>query len=264
MLATFKLVNVFDRYIYIPFSLIPVNVGQKVDNGGYQNTTGFPFTPILLQAIDSIDANIGAVVNKLKTKGFYNDTLIIVAAKHGNAPINPAIYGKVDPTEIVNATDVPVQWATSDDIALIFLNETSDTSKAVANLNANRSAGAILNIYAGQQLVTDEFADEAAPTDPAVPDIIVQPDLGIIYTTSTKKIAEHGGLSSDDRNTALFVSSPRLAKKRFTQRLNTTQIAPTIVQALGFNASELQAVVAEGGIALPGFDFVVGSGSGEW
>jgi hypothetical protein len=32
-----------------------------------------------------------------------------------------------------------------------------------------------------------------------VPDIIVQPDLGVIYTTSTAKIAEHGGLSNDDR-----------------------------------------------------------------
>jgi hypothetical protein len=29
-----------------------------------------------------------------------------------------------------------------------------------------------------------------------VPNIIVKPDLGIIYTTSTSKVAEHGGLSA--------------------------------------------------------------------
>ena len=59
-----------------------------------------------------MDASLGAVVNKLKSKGLYNDTLVIVASKHGNAPIDPALYGKVDPAQITNATGVPVEWQT--------------------------------------------------------------------------------------------------------------------------------------------------------
>ena len=91
--------------------------------------------------------------------------------------------------------------------------------------------------------------------NPFVPDIIVQPDVGIIYTTSKKKVEEHGGLSADDRNVACFVSSPRIRKaKVFTQRVFTTQIAPLIVEALGIDGGELEGVRAEGTEILPGFD----------
>ena len=40
------------------------------------------------------------------------------------------------------------QLEQSDDIALIFLNKSSTTATAVANLDADRTAGKILNIYA--------------------------------------------------------------------------------------------------------------------
>ena len=92
--------------------------------------------------------------------------------------------------------------------------------------------------------------------NPFVPDIIVQPDLGIIYTTSKKKVEEHGGLSADDRNVACFVSSPRLGNARkFTQRVSTTQVAPLILEALGIDSGELEGVRAEGTKILPGFDW---------
>ena len=91
---------------------------------------------------------------------------------------------------------------------------------------------------------------------PFVPDIIVQPDVGIIYTTSKKKVEEHGGLSADDRNVACFVSSPKITKaQKFTQRVFTTQIAPLILEALGIDGGELEGVRAEGTQILPGFEW---------
>ncbi|CAF9938854.1 MAG: hypothetical protein ALECFALPRED_007905 [Alectoria fallacina] len=233
-----------------------VNVAQKTY--GYQNTTGFPFSAPILEVIDFVDASLGAVVNKLKSKGLYNDTLIIVASKHGNAPINPALFGEVNPIQITNATGVPVEWQTSDDIALIFLNESSTTATAVANLNADRTAGRILNIFADAPGATP-LASQGFGTpvnSPFVPDIIVQPDVGIIYTTSKKKVEEHGGLSADDRNVACFVSSPKITKaQKFTQRVFTTQIAPLILEALGIDGGELEGVRAEGTQILPGFEW---------
>ncbi|KIJ35635.1 hypothetical protein M422DRAFT_782479 [Sphaerobolus stellatus SS14] len=77
-------------------------------------------------------------------------------------------------------------------------------------------------------------------TDPAVPDIIVQPELGIIYTTSHKKIAEHGGLSVDDRHIACFASNPGLKKTTFGTKVQTTQIAPVILKMLGLDPNSLQ------------------------
>ncbi|KAM0796201.1 type I phosphodiesterase/nucleotide pyrophosphatase [Usnea florida] len=227
-----------------------VNVAQKTY--GYQNATNFPFTAPILEAIDFVDASLGAVVNKLKSKGLYNDTLIIVASKHGNAPINPALFGEVDPAQITNATGVAVEWQTSDDIALVFLNKSSTTATAVANLDADRTAGKILN---SMSLMAGIKGFGSPINNPFVPDIIVQPDHGIIYTTSKKKVEEHGGLSADDRNVACFVSSPRIRKaKNFTQRVFTTQIAPLIVEALGIDSGELEGVRAEGTDILPGFD----------
>lgn len=69
--------------------------------------------------------------------------------------------------------------------------------KAVANLEKNRQSLRIEDIIYGNRLIDLGFGNPK--TDPAVPDIIVQPQLGVIYTTSTAKIEEHGGLSADDR-----------------------------------------------------------------
>jgi hypothetical protein len=46
--------------------------------------------------------------------------------------------------------------------------------------------------------------------DSRMPDIIVQPIYGTVYTTSSKKNAEHGGFSFGDTNVGLVVSNPRL------------------------------------------------------
>jgi arylsulfatase A-like enzyme len=47
--------------------------------------------------MDFVDTSLGQVVSALKTKGIYDGTLIIVASKHGQALIDPKLYGKVDP-----------------------------------------------------------------------------------------------------------------------------------------------------------------------
>jgi hypothetical protein len=76
--------------------------------------------------------------------------------------------------------------------------------------------------------------------------------MGIIYTTSTAKIAEHGGLSVDDRKVAYFVSSPGLKKTVFPHQVSTAQVF-TILKALGLDPSALEGVIAEGTNLLDGF-----------
>ena len=87
-----------------------MSVGQKT--AGYQNAPGNPFSAELLSAIDFVDVSLGAIVNKLKAKGIYEDTLIIVASKHGQAPIDPTKYRKIDPAVVKNATGVPIAFQT--------------------------------------------------------------------------------------------------------------------------------------------------------
>ena len=70
-------------------------------------------------------------------------------------------------------------------------------------------------------------------------------DHGFICTGGSK-LAEHGGFSDDDRNVALLLSAPDLKPQVVETLSYTTQIAPTILHALGLNVADLQAVKAEG------------------
>ena len=190
-------------------------------------------------------------MSALKAKNIYDDTLIIVASKHGQAPINPALYRKIDPALIAPATGVNVTWITSDDIALIFLEDQSQIDTAVANLQKATSELQIQDIIYGARQKALGFGNPF--TDPAVPDIIIRVDLGVIYTTSTAKIEEHGGLSDDDRHVACIVSNPGLKKKVFDQETSTRQVGPTILKVLGLNPADLQGAHIEGTRVLEGF-----------
>lgn len=226
-----------------------VSVGQKT--AGYTNGTNQAFTAPLLKALDFVDNSLGQVVSALKAKNIYKETLIIVASKHGQAPKNPALYRKIDPALIVPATGVNVSWVTTDDIALIFLEDQSTLSTAVAGLEKATSELQIQDIIYGSRLTALGYGDPLK--DPAVPDIIVRVDLGVIYTTSTAKIAEHGGLSDDDRKVACFVSGSGLKKTVFDQKVSTRQVAPTVLKVLGLNPEELQGAKIQGTPLLEGF-----------
>lgn len=227
-----------------------INVAEKV--AGYQAAPGFPFTPELLSTYDFVDQSFGKIVQALKDRKIYEDTLIIVASKHGQTPIDPTKYKKINPELVTNATGVDVLFQTSDDVALLWLVNHGDTAKAVANLKKNAQALQIKDIIYGERLRDEGYGNPL--TDPAVPDIIVNPHTGIIYTTSTKKIAEHGGLHPDDRNVACFVSNPSLKKRKISERTSTKQVAVTILKVLGLDAKKLQGAVIEGTRPLEGFD----------
>src|SRR5262249_55198404 len=85
--------------------------------------------------------------------------------------------------------------------------------------------------------------------DPRTPDIIVQPNGGVIYTGSGKKQAEHGGFAHDDTNVMMLLSNPRFTPSTVTTFVETTHVAPTILQALGLGPRVLEAV-GEGGTAV--------------
>src|ERR1700761_7001674 len=168
--------------------LTQVSVGQKTS--GYVAGT-LAFTPPLLQALDFVDASLSKVIQALNYASIADSTLVILASKHGQAPIDPTKFSEVDPQSVTNATGVDVLFQTSDDIALIFLADQSpaNVAKAVAGLEAQKTALKIQEIIAGpQELIARGLGNPL--TDSAVPDIIVVPIEGVIYTTSKSKIAE--------------------------------------------------------------------------
>jgi hypothetical protein len=77
----------------------------------------------------------------------------------------------------------------------------------------------------------------------------------VIYTGSSKKQEEHGGFAHDDTNVIMLLSNPSFPPGTVTSFVETTQVAPTILQALGLDPGSLDAVQKEGTPVLPGLSF---------
>jgi hypothetical protein len=234
----------------------------SVGVGGYQNAAGLP-SPELLQEIESVDTSICDIVNALKDRGIYDDTLIIITAKHGGSPIDPTRYvanGANTPATLMG-TRIPYSesplnptgiGATEDDVSVLWLNKGESVPSAVEILEQNAAAIGLGQIYYGPALSLNYGVGGWAPgQDPRTPDIIVTPNVGVTYSGSTTMIADHGGFAHDDTNVMLLVSHPCFNPQTVFAETATTQVAPTIVKALGLNPSALTAVKAEGTPVLP-------------
>jgi arylsulfatase A-like enzyme len=247
-----------------------LSVGQKLieasnsTTGGYLDAAATP-TAALLGEFQFVDASIGAFVSELKAKGLYDSTLIVITAKHGQSPIDPSRYvsqlinGTSPATLLSNAGYIPYSESTlnptgigptEDDVSLLWLTSSSDTLAAVGILEANATPAGIElgQIYYGSSLSLN-YNDPTV--DPRTPDIIVAPNVGVTYSGSTSKLAEHGGFAHDDTNVVLLLSNPSFQPQTVAAGVGTVQVAPTILQALGMNPSSLSAVVAEGTSVLP-------------
>jgi len=264
-----------------------LSVAQKALNsegGGYADAA---FTPNhhVAAAIAYIDGAIGAMVEALNDRNLRNSTLIVLSAKHGQSPVDYSKLKKIgntisstlanagiatnlasvqDPTTGNNAGFGSI---TTDDVAFVWLPDQSQRAAAVAALKANSSCPLVdpltktivkgqtnpgICVNAGGYVL--DLGNDPRFGDPNLgrtPDIMVQPNPGVIYSKSGKKDAEHGGFSATDSNVALLVSHPDLNKHTVTARVTATQVAPTVIKALGLDPSLLQAVQKEGTAILP-------------
>ena len=273
-----------------------VSVGQKLIEsgvkGGYTDAAGDP-TAELASEIKFVDAAIGQMVSALRSQNLLDSTTIIITAKHGQSPIDPNRFfpipghGSLDngtsPANLLLAANLvpPVELAgpgpTEDDISQLWLspgnNNTPNTAAAVTVLENNAKTAGIGQIFYGASLTT-MFNAPGVPNvnapccalqpggDPRTPDIIVAPNIGVIYTGSASKQEEHGGFAFDDTNVMLLVSNPSIQAQTVTSWVETMQVAPTVLQLLGLDPTSLDAVRLEGTPVLPGL-FSQNNGNGQ-
>jgi len=244
-----------------------VYTGESVNEpgvavGGYQNAAGWPGEE-LRKEIYFVDTSIGEVVNALKDQGIYDDTLIIITAKHGGSPIDPTRYvadGANTPATLLG-TMIPYSGsplnptgigATEDDVSVLWLKPGVSVQTAVDLLESNATAIGMGQIYYGPSLALNYNVGGTGPgQDPRSPDIIVTPNVGVTYSGSTTMIADHGGFAHDDTNVMLLVAHRGFTGQTVSTETATTQVAPTILKALGLDPRALDAVRAEGTSVLP-------------
>jgi hypothetical protein len=245
-----------------------VSVGQKLAKsgnadadksltGGYLDAQATPGNALTLQ-LQFVDDALGKFIGELKTKNLENSTLIIVSAKHGQSPINVKDRVAISDALYAGAPGFGANgFEICDDEALVWLSPEMQQATnpatghpyyadAKAYILANATA-----LHIKQLLDRDELTRfyEDPFHNSRVPDFIAITDHGVICTGGSK-LAEHGGFSKDDRNVALLVSSPRITEAKVVQDTTfTTQIAPTILDALDLDPRSLQAV-REGGVEV--------------
>jgi len=239
--------------------------------GGYEADGATP-GPVLSNALNFVDESLGKMVSALDNRGLLDHTAIIVSAKHGQSPMNISALNRIKDGQIIDALNAAwnhdhqggdpkatplVALGTDDDGMLLWLNDRSTTatdyarqflmsysdSTASVDGKAVTSAG-LSQVYTGAaaaRLIGVEL------DDPRVPDVIGVAQYGVVYTGHKGKIAEHGGVHTEDRNVPILLAAPGVpGGTAVTKPVETTQIAPTILKLLGLNPHELEAVRIEG------------------
>jgi len=251
---------------------LPISDGLT---GGYLPGGTIP-GPLLKRALNYIDAQIGRMVAEIRAQGLADSTAIMISAKHGQSPTNPADLARVDDGPIIDGINAAwkaahpgagdlVAFAVDDDGMLMWLNDRSQAASDFAkhyllthSAAGNNIKGNPITVQSSGLKAVYAGAASAAffgvpPSDPRHPDVLGIAQHGVVYTGHMSKIAEHGGDDPQDRNVPILVALPGLRSgQTIAAPVETTQIAPTILRLLGLPPNDLQAVRIEHTQVLPG------------
>jgi Type I phosphodiesterase / nucleotide pyrophosphatase len=235
---------------------------------------------LLASAFNYVNAQLQRMVDTIQQDGLASSTAIIITAKHGQSPQNPLQLKRIQDGPIIDAINAAwtaktgdqnmlIVAGTDDDLWQSYLSvKTQAAADFVKNYLWNHSATTVLYSNDGVNRGTEQVAHsglaqiyaghEAADffgvpySDPRYPDVFGRVQVGTVYTGGTK-IAEHGGDNPGDRHVPLLVYAPGTVPHSTVHSwVETTQVAPTILNLLGLNPNALQAVQEEGTKVLPG------------
>jgi hypothetical protein len=277
----FQTVSTAEKLKSSPPILIGPNAQGKYTEGpplagGYVTQNGVQVPgPLLRSALDYINVSLQEMVNSIRANGETDSTAIILTAKHGQSPLNNSQLQRIDDGPIISGVNsawaaahpgsptLVVQEADDDGLLWWLSNRSQQATDFVKNYLWTHTAPAVN--YAGQTVTVQHsglrniyagaFSSRffgVANSDPHHPDVFGVAQVGTIYTTGSK-IAEHGGDNPGDRDVPLVVYAPKNVQPgRFGQWVEGTQVAPTVLQLLGLDPNQLQAVQEEGTQVLPG------------
>ena len=234
-----------------------ISVAQKTAGGGYLDGSG-RLSPTLEDALVHTDQSLGKIMARLQERNLLDSTLVVVTAKHGDSPIDPAKLKHAN-LELIPKTVTAVHEGLlagleqDGSVALLWLSDQDRTADVVNALRKIQEEAGIQEIYSGESL---KLLFNDPKSDTRVPDIIIQPTPGQIYVDNGSTfIAEHGGNANADRNVPLLIYHPKFSRQEIKFPVQTSQIAPSILKALGLNPFSLDAVRIEKTPLLPGLDF---------
>lgn len=243
--------------------------------GGYEPGTTTP-GPLLQRALVYIDAQLQTMDEAIQAQGLGDSTAIVLSAKHGQSPQDPSSLVRIKDGPIIEAINEAWEVAHPGSGALIVAGTDDDAWQSYLS-NTSQEAADFVKDYLWSHSATGVAYDGSSRTlehsglaeiyagngaaqyfgvplsDPHHPDVWGVVQVGVVYTGGTK-IAEHGGANPADRDVPIVVYAPGTVQpgSYHHPEVETTQIAPTILDLLGLDPNALQAVQIEGTQVLPG------------
>jgi hypothetical protein len=248
-----------------------VSTAEKLPSGGYM-PDGVTPSPLLESALDYVNGKIAEMLQAMP-----DHTVVIISAKHGQSPDDPAKLTRIDDGLIIDALNAAwtkagragtlVAFSIDDDGMYMWLNDRgqpaadfaknfllnySGTGNDITGAPKPFTASGLATVYAGAAAAA-YFHIPANDTvgHQRVPDLVGIAQVGTVYTGGQGKIAEHGGANPQDRDVPILVAGDGINHNTNTTSVETTQIAPTILELLGLNPNSLQAVQKEHTQQLP-------------
>ena len=210
----------------------------------------------------------------LHKDGLAGSTTVIVTAKHGQSPRNPTQARHRPGRSRSSTRSTPhggqthpdntslIVAGTNDDLWQSYLSDNSQAAatSSSATCGTTPPRGTTSTITRSPSATPDSPRSGPASRrrtssgslhDGRNPDVFGRVQVGVVYAKPTK-LAEHGGMNRADRHVLMIVDGPGVPARVRTARVETTQVAPTILALLGLDPNQLTAVQTEGTQVLPG------------
>lgn len=188
-----------------------------------------PDAPQTLEATRSVDASIGRLVEGLKARGLYENTILVVVSDHGMAATSPDRVTVLD--DIVDPEAVQIVYGG----AVTFLNPV-----------AGREAEAEQALL-GSRPHLDCWRKSEIParfilgSNPRVPAIVCASEPGWLLATRARPVTKPGGAHGYDNAApemqAIFIAhGPGVIAGRRLENLDSVDVQPFLARLLGVSA----------------------------
>lgn len=193
-----------------------------VDTAGHQNG---PDAVATGEAVRSVDASIGRLVEGLKARGLYDRTVLVIVSDHGMAATSPARVTVLD--DLIDPSAVEIVYGG----AVSFLNPVQGREAEVEA--ALLGARPHLECWRKSEIP----ARFVLGAHPRVPAIVCISEPGWLLTTRARPVTREGGAHGYDNAapemTALFIAhGPGVVAGRHLTSLDSVDVQPLLGRLL--------------------------------
>lgn len=202
--------------------------------------------------LEHADAQVRRIVSALDKAGLFESTWIIVTARHGS--IGDTANLRVVDSALVEqvakmAAGGELDRVVAGTAAMIWLKHPEKTETIVNAYRTKMLDLGIGAIYFGEKL---KLIMNTAKEDSRMPDVILEPQAGVVWAIEGQWPKHLGGFSDDENHVAMLISGRQLTGRVDKTPVQSGQVAPLILQMLGMDKLELQALRQEHVPPLPG------------